>query len=89
MPGDDFARDASDNIIGCPKCKSRSLRKDGFSYFRDSKKQQWYCNGCHRKTLKPEIIEASPFTVEDKDPDEMPIEELIAHREKKYNYKKS
>ena len=89
MPGDDFTRDADDNIICCPRCKGRSLRKDGFSYFRDSKKQQWYCNACHRKTLKPEIVEASPFTVEDKDPDEMPIEELIAHRNKKYNYKKS
>ena len=89
MPVDDFTKDNDGNIIGCPRCKGRSLRKDGWSYYRDSKKQQWYCNTCYRKTLKPEIIENSPFDVEEKDPDEMPIEDLISHRQKKYKYKKT
>jgi hypothetical protein len=86
MPGDDFTRDNDDNIIECPKCKGRSLRKNGWSYHSKSKKQQWYCHSCYRKTENPTIIQASPFSVEDKDPDDMPIDELISHRQKKYNY---
>ena len=89
MPGEDFTRDNDDNIIECPKCRGRSLRKDGWSYYKNNKKQQWYCNSCYRKTLNPTIVQESPFSVEDKDPDDMPIEELIAHREKKYKYKKN
>jgi len=89
MPKDDFTKDNDDNIIECCYCKGRSLRKDGWHYYRNDKKQQWYCNGCYRKTTKPVIVQVSPFSVEKKDPEDMPIEELIAHRKKKYDYKMS
>ena len=89
MQGADYTKDNDSNVIGCPHCKGRSLRKDGWSYYRDSKKQQWYCHSCYRKTLNPDILENSPFAVDRKDPEDMPIEELIDHRQKSYNYKKT
>ena len=85
---DDFRKDDEGNIIGCPKCGARSMRKDGFSYYRDSKKQQWFCQACYRKTLNPAIVEKSPFTVAERDPELMPVEDIIEFRKKQYSQKK-
>ena len=85
---DELRKDDDGNVIGCPKCGARSLRKDGFSYYRDSKKQQWFCQACYRKTLKPTIIEKSPFTVAERDPELMPVEDIIEFRKKQYTQKK-
>jgi hypothetical protein len=63
------------------------MRKDGFCYYKESKKQTWHCNACGKKTLKPTIVEASPFTVADRDPDMVPIEEIIDFRKKQYDQK--
>ena len=60
---DEFRKDDDGNIIGCPKCGARNIRKDGFHYRKDIKKQQWQCNSCGRKTLNPVIVEPSPFKV--------------------------
>ena len=84
---DDFRKDDDGNVIGCPKCGARAMRKDGFSYYKKSKKQCWHCNACGKKTLKPTIVEESPFTVADRDPDMVPIEEIIDFRKKQYNQK--
>ena len=81
---DGFRKDDDGNVIGCPKCGARSMRKDGFSYYRDSKKQQWFCQSCHGKTLNPKIVEKSPFTVADRDPELMPVEDIINFRKKQY-----
>ena len=85
---DEFRKDDDGNIIGCPHCGARNLRKDGFSYYKDSKKQQWCCLSCYRKTLKPIIVEKSPFQVADRDPELMPIEDIINFRTKAYKQKK-
>ncbi len=87
MPIDDFTKDGEGNIIGCPKCGARHLRKSGFTYYSKSKKQVWFCPACSRKTLNPTILEESPFKVEDIDPEFAPIEELIGNREKQYSRK--
>ena len=39
---DDFRKDDNGNIIGCPKCGARAMRKDGFSYYAETKKQCWH-----------------------------------------------
>ena len=85
---DEFRKDDDGNIIGCPHCGARSLRKDGFSYYKKNKKQQWCCYACGRKTLNPIIVEESPFKVADRDPELMPIEEIINFRTKAYRQKK-
>jgi len=85
---DEFRTDDDGNIIGCPKCGARNLRKDGWSYYKDSKKQQWCCQSCYRKTLKPTIVEESPFRVADRDPEMMPVEDIISFRQKAYKQKK-
>lgn len=85
---DEFRKDDDGNIIGCPHCGARSLRKDGFSYYKKTKKQQWCCYACSRKTLNPIIVEESPFKVADRDPELMPIEEIIKFRTKAYRQKK-
>ena len=85
---DEFRKDDDGNIIGCPHCGARSLRKDGFSYYKKTKKQQWCCYACSRKTLNPIIVEESPFKVADRDPELMPIEEIINFRTKAYRQKK-
>ena len=85
----DWRKDDEGNIIACPKCKGRSIRKDGWTYYRDTKKQQWFCQSCYRKTINPIIVEKAPFTVENKNPDDIPIEELIEIRQKQFKYKKS
>ena len=85
---DEFRTDDDGNIIGCPKCGARNLRKDGWSYYKNNKKQQWYCQSCYRKTLKPKIVEDSPFRVADRDPEMMPVEDIISFRQKAYKQKK-
>ena len=59
----ELKRDGEGNIIGCPHCGARGLRKDGFDYQSKgtSKKQRYYCYTCKRKTLNPEVVEKSPF----------------------------
>ena len=84
---DGFRKDGDGNIIGCPKCGARHLRKSGFTYYSKSKKQVWFCPACKRKTLNPSILEESPFKVEDIDPEFAPIEELIGNRKKQYSRK--
>ncbi len=85
---DEFRTDDDGNIIGCPRCGARNLRKDGWSYYKESKKQQWSCNSCFRKTLKPVVVEESPFKVADRDPEMMPVEDIISFRQKAYSQKK-
>jgi len=85
---DEFRTDDDGNIIGCPRCGARNLRKDGWSYYKESKKQQWSCNSCFRKTLKPVVVEESPFKVADRDPEMMPVEDIISFRQKAYKQKK-
>ena len=86
--GDDIRKDADGNVVGCPHCGSRSIHKSGFLYRANTKKQQWKCTACGRKTVAPVIVEKSPFRVEEKDPDTIPIEELIEFRQKQYKQKK-
>jgi len=87
MAVDDFTKTDDGALIACPHCGGRSLRKDGWNYYKESKKQMWYCYSCYRKTLKPDIIEESPFVVEERDPESIPIDELIAFRQKQYKQK--
>jgi len=47
----------------------------------------WYCYSCHKKTLRPDIIQESPFQVEERDPESIPIDELIEFRTKQYKVK--
>ena len=84
---DEFRKDDDGNIIACPKCGARAMRKDGFSYRKNKKKQQWHCNACGRKTLNPTIVEKSPFKVAGRDPEMMPIEDIIGFRKKQYKQK--
>ena len=80
-------KDEEGNIIGCPKCGSRNVKKDGWQYWKTKKRQRWMCNACGRKTLNPKIIEKSPFEVESLDPEHIPIDELISIRKKQYKNK--
>ena len=89
MDKNELVKNDEGNIIGCKHCGSRNIRKDGWSYYRNSKKQQWYCNHCYRKSTNPRVLEVSPFEVENKLPESMPIEELIEFRKKQYNIKLS
>ena len=40
---DDFRKDDDGNIIGCPNCGARSMRKDGFSYFAITSRKRTSC----------------------------------------------
>ena len=71
--GADIIKDVDGNIIGCPHCGARSIHKSGFLYRAKSKKQQYKCTACGRKTVRPTIIEESDFKVQDIDPDHIPI----------------
>ena len=83
-------KDADDNIIACPNCGSRNLKKDGFQYWKNNRKRQrWQCNGCSNKTIAPKIVEKSPFTVELKEVENLPIDEIIEHRKKQYIQKRN
>jgi len=90
MGVDDFTKTDEGHIIGCPYCKGRALRKDGFNYRANHKKQIWFCYSCGKKTVKPDIIERSPFEVEEApDPEHIPIDELIDYRKKQYKQKRN
>ena len=89
MPGrgENFTKDNDGNIIGCCFCGSRSMRRDGWNYYRKTKRQMWLCYGCYRKTTKPTILEPAPFSKEHPEPEDLPIEDVITHREKQYSQK--
>jgi hypothetical protein len=84
--------DADGAIIGCPYCKGRSLRRDGYKYRATKpRKQLWKCYSCGKRTLNPDIIEPPQFTIEKKYEDaveDIPIDELISHRKRKFEVKK-
>ncbi len=82
-----IVKDADGNVIGCPHCGARSIHKSGFLYRANSKKQQWLCKACGRKTVRPTIIEESQFEADVREPDHIPINELINMRKKKYAQK--
>ena len=83
----DVVQDVDGNIIGCRYCGSRSIRKFGFLYRAKSKRQQWICNSCGKRTVNPSILQKAEFVKEITDPDYIPIEELIEHRKRKYSVK--
>ena len=81
-------KDADNNIVGCDKCGSRNIKKDGWQYWAKGKKRQrWHCKACNKKMLNPKIIEKSPFQAEERPVDFVPIDEIISHRKKQYNQK--
>ena len=82
-----IVKDVDGHIIGCPFCGSRSIRKDGFDYRAKSKRQRWFCQSCHKKTLSPKIIEENPFVIEKVENEDIPVEDLIKHRLKLYKQK--
>ena len=57
----DFVQDVDGNIIGCRYCGSRSIRKHGYLYRAKSKRQQWMCNSCGKRTVNPIILEKVKF----------------------------
>ena len=82
-----FTTDNDGNIISCPHCGTRHMRRDGWNYYKSSQKQMWLCYGCHRKTLKPKILQKSPFTKENPESEDLPVPEIIEHRKKQYAQK--
>ena len=76
---DPIVQDIDGNIIGCKHCGSRDIRKFGFLYRANTKKQQWMCNNCGKRTVAPTILEHAEFVKQTADPELMPIEELIEH----------
>ena len=84
---DVIVQDNDGNIIGCHYCGSRAVSKAGFLYRAKSKKQQWLCNSCGKRSVRPNIVEKAQFTTEKGDPEMMHIDELIEHRKKKYSIK--
>ena len=84
MGAADYTKSDDGALIACPHCGGRSLRKDGWKYYKKTKKQVWACYSCHKKTVCPDIIEESPFKVEERDPESLPIDELIEFRNKQY-----
>ena len=82
--GEEIVKDIDGNIIACKYCGSRNIRKFGFLYRAKSKKQQWMCNNCGKRTVSPTIIEKAHFITEEMEPEFMPINDLIEHRKKKY-----
>ena len=85
----DFRYDEEGNLIGCPKCGARSLRKDGWQYWKTKKRQRWLCNACKKKTLSPKVVEKSPFKVDLEAIDDMPIDDIIEHRKRQFKHKTS
>mgnify|MGYP003136838789 CR=1 FL=1 len=82
-----YTTDNDGNIISCPHCGTRHMRRDGWNYQKKEQKQMWLCYGCHRKTLKPKIIQPAPFTKETPEPEDLPVPEIIEHRKKMYAQK--
>jgi hypothetical protein len=83
--GEEIVKDIDGNIIGCPSCGSRTIYKSGFLYRAKSKKQQWRCRACNRRTVAPMIIEKANFITQEMEPEFMPIDDLIEHRKLKYS----
>ena len=78
-------QDGEGNIIACCFCHSPKIRKDGFQYWKNNRKRQrWYCADCGKKTLVPEILEKAEFKLDDRPLDQMPIEDIVAYRKKRY-----
>ena len=45
-------KDADNTIVGCDKCGSRNIKKDGWQYWAKGKKRQrWHCKACNKKSL--------------------------------------
>ena len=80
-------KDADGNIVGCDKCGSRNMKKDGWAYWKSKKRQRWQCMACGKKLLNPIIIEKPQFEKELQEVDYIPIEEIIEHRKKQYTQK--
>ena len=72
-----IVKDEDGNVIGCRYCGSRSVRKFGFLYRAKSKRRQWMCNSCGKRSVNPSILEQAEFVKENIDPDYIPIDELI------------
>ena len=87
MSDDFIKKDGEGNIIACKFCGARNLRRDGFTYYADSKKQRWYCVSCNKKSTTPTIVEPSPFVAEKKDPEFLAIDEIIDIRKRKFRQK--
>ena len=85
----DFKYDEEGNLIGCPKCGARNMKKDGWQYWKTKKRQRWMCNACKKKTLNPKVLEKSPFKVDLEAIDDMPIDDIIAHRKRQFKHKTS
>ena len=82
-------KDAEGNYVKCPYCNSEDLRKDGFEKQKGKRfKQRFYCNNCFRKTVNPTIIDyEAGFEIKEQPVGELPIEELIEFRNRKYENK--
>ena len=80
-------KDAEGNIVGCDKCGSRNMKKDGWAYWKSKKRQRWQCMACGKKLLNPIIIQKPQFEKELQEVDYIPIEEIIEHRKKLYTQK--
>ena len=83
----DIRKDDEGNIIGCDKCGSRQLKKDGWAYWKTKKRQKWQCKACGKKFLNPKVIDKAPFEKELQEVEFIPIDEIIEHRKKQYNQK--
>ena len=80
-------KDAEGNIVGCPTCGTRQIKKDGWQYWKTKKRQRWMCNGCGKKFLNPKILEKAQFKTEVREVEHIPIDELIEHRTKQFDQK--
>ena len=81
------SKDAEGNLVGCPKCNSDQIRKDGWQYWKNNKRRQrWMCSqkDCGFKTLNPMIIQKNDFIVQDLPVEEMDVDDIIAYRNKRY-----
>jgi NAD-dependent SIR2 family protein deacetylase len=85
----EIRHDEHGNLISCPECKSKKIKKDGFQYWKNNRRRQrWQCNSCYKKFLNPNIDEkAEGFEVQPIPVDEMDIEDIIKYRNKKYERK--
>ena len=81
----EFIYDEDKNLICCPKCGARTLKKDGWQYWKTLKRQRWQCNACGKKTLIPTIVEKAPFDTEITEVEDLPINDIIEHRKKQFN----
>ena len=83
-----IVKDKDGNIIACRKCGARNLRKDGFQYWKNNRKRQrWMCYACKKKTIRPTIVEKSPFEADIIEVEDININEIIKHRKKQFDKK--